>query len=58
MICYKKKVVAHALSEKNRIIRILEDTNIKLSSVLTNIDRRTLQFCRSEYHKYQYKLHK
>lgn len=31
---YKKKMVADAASEKNRIIRILEDANIKLSSLL------------------------
>jgi len=38
LVRYKKKVVAQASSEKNRIIRILEDANIKLSSVLTNVD--------------------
>ena len=38
LVRYKKKVVAQAASEKNRIIRILEDANIKLSSVLTNVD--------------------
>jgi len=38
LVRYKKKVVAQASSEKNRIIKILEDANIKLSSVLTNVD--------------------
>src|SRR5665648_480243 len=38
LVRYKKKIVAQASSEKNRIIRILEDANIKLSSVLTNVD--------------------
>jgi transposase len=38
LVRYKKKVVAQAASEKNRIIKILEDGNIKLSSVLSNID--------------------
>jgi len=38
LVRYKKKVVAQAASEKNRIIKILEDANIKLSSVLTNVD--------------------
>lgn len=38
LVRYKKKVVAQASSEKNRIIRILEDANIKLSSVLSNVD--------------------
>jgi transposase len=35
---YRKKVVGQAASEKNRIIKILEDANIKLSSVLSNVD--------------------
>ncbi|MBI5218998.1 MAG: hypothetical protein HY958_08720 [Bacteroidia bacterium] len=35
---YKKKVVGQAASEKNRIIKILEDANIKLSSVLSDVD--------------------
>jgi len=35
---YKKKVTGQAASEKNRIIKILEDANIKLSSVLSNVD--------------------
>lgn len=38
---YKKKVTGQAASEKNRIIKILEDANIKLSSVLTNVDGAT-----------------
>jgi len=38
LVRYKKKVVAQASSEKNRIIKILEDANIKLSSVLSNVD--------------------
>lgn len=41
LVRYKKKVVAQAASEKNRIIKILEDANIKLSSVLTNVDGAT-----------------
>jgi len=35
---YRKKVVGQIASEKNRIIKILEDANIKLSSVLSNVD--------------------
>jgi len=38
LVRYKKKVIAQASSEKNRIIKILEDANIKLSSVLSNVD--------------------
>lgn len=38
LVRYKKKVVSQVSSEKNRIIRILEDANIKLSSVLSNVD--------------------
>lgn len=38
LVRYKRKMVAHAASEKNRIIKILEDANIKLSSVLSNVD--------------------
>ena len=38
LVRYKKKVVAQTASEKNRIIKILEDANIKLSSVLSNVD--------------------
>ena len=35
---YRKKVVGQIASEKNRIIKILEAANIKLSSVLSNVD--------------------
>jgi transposase len=38
LVRYKKKIVADTASEKNRAIKILEDANIKLSSVLTNVD--------------------
>jgi transposase len=38
LVRYKKKLVAQVASEKNRIIKILEDANIKLSSVLSNVD--------------------
>ncbi|CDN30421.1 Mobile element protein [Mucinivorans hirudinis] len=38
LVRYKKKLVAHSASEKNRIIKILEDCNIKLSSVLSDVD--------------------
>lgn len=38
LVRYKRKVVADTASEKNRIIKILEDANIKLSAVLTNVD--------------------
>lgn len=41
LVRYKKKVVNQVSSEKNRIIKILEDANIKLSSVLTNVDGAT-----------------
>lgn len=41
LVRYKKKVVAQTSSDKNRIIKILEDANIKLSSVLTNVDGAT-----------------
>jgi len=34
---YKKKLVNQAASEKNRLIKILEDCNIKLSSVLSDV---------------------
>ncbi len=33
---YRTKLIQHIASEKNRIIRILEDCNIKLSSVLSS----------------------
>jgi transposase len=35
---YRKKVVGQIASEKNRIIKILEDANVKLSSVLSKVD--------------------
>ena len=38
LVRYRKKVVGQISSEKNRIIKILEDANIKLSSVLSNVD--------------------
>ncbi len=38
LVRYKKKIVAQTAGEKNRIIKILEDANIKLSSVLSNVD--------------------
>lgn len=41
LVRYRKKVVADIAREKNRIIKVLEDCNIKLSSVLTNVDGAT-----------------
>jgi len=38
LVRYRKKVVGQIASEKNRIIKVLEDANIKLSSVLSNVD--------------------
>lgn len=38
LIRYRKKIIAQIAREKNRIIKILEDANIKLSSVLSNVD--------------------
>lgn len=38
LVRYRKKVVSQAASEKNRVIKILEDANIKLSSVLSKVD--------------------
>lgn len=38
LVRYRKKIVSQAASDKNRIIKILEDANIKLSSVLSNVD--------------------
>jgi len=38
LVRYRKKVVGQIASEKNRIIKILEDANVKLSSVLSNVD--------------------
>lgn len=37
LVRYKKKKIAQVSSEKNRIIKILEDANIKLSSVVTEV---------------------
>lgn len=41
LVRYKKKITAQCASEKNRIIKTLEDANIKLSAVLTNVDGAT-----------------
>lgn len=38
LVRYKKRITEQAAGEKNRIIKILEDANIKLSSVLSNVD--------------------
>lgn len=38
LVRYRKKVTEQAASEKSRILKILEDANIKLSSVLSNVD--------------------
>ena len=38
LVRYKKKLIGQISSEKNRIIKVLEDCNIKLSSVLSNVD--------------------
>lgn len=38
LVRYRKKVTESISKEKNRIIKILEDANIKLSSVLSNVD--------------------
>ena len=38
LVRYKKKVVAQVASDKNRIIKILEDANIKLSMVLSEVN--------------------
>jgi transposase len=43
LVRYKKKIIQQRASEKNRIIRILEDGNIKLSSVLTKVNGATGQ---------------
>lgn len=62
---YRKKIIERISSEKNRIIRILEDCNVKLSSVLSDtsgvvgtklIDRLcsgeevTMEYIESVYH--------
>jgi transposase len=41
LVRYRKKVIAQIAAEKNRIIKILEDANIKLSSVLTKVSGAT-----------------
>jgi transposase len=41
LVRYRKKVVGEVSREKNRTIKILEDCNIKLSSVLSNVDGST-----------------
>ena len=35
---YRNKLIQHVSSDKNRIVRILEDCNIKLSSVMSHLD--------------------
>ena len=35
---YRNKLIQHVVSEKNRIVRILEDCNIKLSCVKSHLD--------------------
>jgi transposase len=37
LVRYKKKIVAEISSEKNRVIKILEDCNLKLSSVFSDV---------------------
>jgi transposase len=41
LVRYKNKQVAHVASEKNRLLRILEDANIKLSTVLSDVHGAT-----------------
>jgi transposase len=38
LVRYRKKVVGQIASEKNRVIKVLEDANVKLSGVLSNVD--------------------
>ncbi|HZJ19109.1 MAG TPA: IS110 family transposase, partial [Pricia sp.] len=38
---YRRKIVGHIASEKNRLQKILEDANIKLSSVVSNMSGAT-----------------
>jgi len=40
---YKRKIIQQIAAEKNRIQRILEDANIKLSSVVSNVNGATSQ---------------
>lgn len=37
LVRYKKKLMAQNVSEKNRMIKVLEDANIKISTVLTEV---------------------
>jgi transposase len=37
LVRYKKKITGQVASEKNRLIKILEDANIKLSSVVSDV---------------------
>lgn len=41
---YKKKLIGTVASEKNRIIRVLEDSNIKLSSVISDTSGVTASY--------------
>ena len=41
LVRYRKKLVAQIAADKNRVIKILEDGNIKLSSVLSKVDGAT-----------------
>lgn len=41
LVRYKKKQIAHVASEKNRMIKILEDANIKISTVLSDVHGAT-----------------
>lgn len=41
---YKKKLIGTIASEKNRIIRVLEDANIKLSSVVSDTSGATANY--------------
>lgn len=38
LVRYKRKLINQAASEKNRLIKILEDCNIKLSSVVSDVN--------------------
>jgi len=38
LVRYKRKLVSQAASEKNRLIKVLEDCNIKLSSVVSDVN--------------------
>ncbi len=51
LVRYKKEVVADAASDKNRIIKTLEEDNIKLSSVLTQVDGGGRQQDHSRYYR-------